>query len=151
MVNLYLKWTALVWLNAIVGLILGMADRGTAHNVGVCLGICVFIPIYALLENYAIKTGNLKLQKSLLIGVTIRACLQLIVVVDMGAGILAHTIVNALFGFGIDSRGFLSGFLLTITTGAILSLVAGVLVTLTMLFLQIFEKPTSSENTLPQN
>lgn len=151
MVNLYLKWTALVWLNAIVGLILGMADRGTAHNVGVCLGICVFIPIYALLENYAIKTGNLKLQKSLFIGVMIRACLQLIVVVDMGAGIMAHGIVNALFGFGIDSRGFLSGFLLTVTTGAILSGVAGFLMMFVMLALDFFGKPTPPENELPQN
>lgn len=151
MVNLYLKWTVLVWLNAIVGLILGMADRGVAHNVGVCLGVCVFIPIYVLLEDYAIKTGNLKLQKSLLIGVIIRACLQLIVVVDMGAGILAHTIVNALFGFGIDSRGFLSGFLLTVTTGAILSGVVGFLMMFVMLALDFFGKPTPPENELPQN
>lgn len=161
MANLYLKWTALVWLNALLGLILGGGGINMAHNMGIFLGVCAFIPLYALLDNYAIKTGNVNLQKSLLIGVMIRACLQMIMVVDLVAGILASAIVGQVFGF--DAVGFeayddvLGGsefwyiFLMTITTGAILSGVVGVLTMGTMLFMRFVDKGDEIVNQTPQN
>lgn len=160
MANLYLKWTALVWLNALLGLILGGGGINMAHNMGIFLGVCAFIPLYALLDNYAIKTGNVNLQKSLLIGVMIRACLQMIMVVDLVAGMLASAIVGQVFGFdvvGLESydnilseNGFWYGFLMTIATGAILSGVVGVLTMGIMLVMRFVDKGDEIANQTPQ-
>lgn len=156
MANLYLKWTALVWLNALLGLMLGGSGINMAHNMGIFLGVCAFIPLYALLDNYAIKMGNVNLQKSLLIGVMLRACLQMIMVVDLVAGMLASVIVGQVFGFDayddvLGGSGFWYGFLMTITTGAILSGVVGVLTMGIMLFVRFMDKGDEIANQTPQN
>lgn len=161
MAKLYLKWTVLVWLNAIVGLILGGSGVNVAHDIGIFLGVCVFIPLYALLDNYALKTGNVNLQQSLLIGVILRACLQMIVVVDLVAGILASAIVGWVFGLDVvgleaydnvlSESGFWYGFLMTITTGAILSGVVGVLTMGVMLLVRFLGKGDNRANQPPQN
>lgn len=152
MAKLYLKWTLLVWANAIIGLLFGLAWTGddVAHNVGVVLGVCAFIPLYALIDAYAIKTGNANLQKSLLIGVVIRACLQVVMVVDIVAGLMASVIVENVFGlqtvarveFGTDvqTTGFWHGFLMTIITGGVLSGVVAVLVFFVMLLMGFYQK-----------
>lgn len=154
MAKLYLKWTVLVWANAIIGLILGGSIEDMTHNIGIFLGVCVFIPLYVLLDNHAIKTGNTRLQKSLLIGVIIRACTQVIVVVDMMVGLMASMIVERWFGLetirGYDIQGFWHGFLLTVVTGVILSGVAGVLTMESLLFMNVMDKGSKITNQTPQ-
>lgn len=117
--TLWLKWTFLVCINAVVGLIFAEPDDNWAYNFGIFFGIACFIPIYVLVDNYAITTDNKHLQKSLFIGVIIRAISQCFLVVDLIAGIMAHQILG--FGVGVKSPeitvGFFQGFLLTILTG----------------------------------
>lgn len=160
MAKLYLKWTALVWVNAIVGLFLGSSMTSVAHNVGMVLGVCLFIPIYVWLDNYAIKTGNCKLQKSLFIGALFRAGTQFVVMVDLIAGMMASMIVEK--GFGFEATGIIGynpmfegrfwyGFLMTVTTGVILSGVVGVLTMGIMLLVRFLDKGDNRANQPPQN
>lgn len=140
MIELWFKWTVLVWANAIVGLRFADIGQDWAYSVGVVLGVCVFIPIYVLIDNDAIKNNDLALQKSLLIGVIIRAITQCILVVDIVAGLIGGGIVQSLFGLLWHDGGFWVGFLMTVATGSVLSVFVGVLVFLIMLIRGVLGK-----------
>lgn len=140
MAKLYLKWTVLVWANAIIGLRFADIGQDWAYGVGVVLGVCVFIPIYVLIDNDAIKNNDLALQKSLLIGVIIRAITQCVLVVDIAAGFIGGTLVESLFGIVWHMGGFWVGFLMTVATGGVLSVFVGVLVFFIMLIRGVLGK-----------
>lgn len=145
---LWLKWTALVWLNAIIGLFFSGFGTDWAYNIGIILGVCVFIPIYALIDRHAIQTDNKTLQKSLLISVLLRACMQLIIVVDLFVGIIAQGIAKSLLGSdakydymdGWHLVGFWDGFLTTVLMGGMLSVLVFVLGLFVMLMIGFFSK-----------
>lgn len=149
---LWLKWTALVWLNAIIGLFFSGFGTDWAYNIGIILGVCVFIPIYALIDRHAIQTDNKTLQKSLLISVLLRACMQLIIVVDLFVGIIAQGIAKSLLSSdaeydymdGWHLVGFWDGFLTTVLMGGILSVLVFVLGLFVMLGVEMLEKPKGS-------
>lgn len=145
---LWLKWTALVWLNAIIGLFFSGFGTDWAYNIGIILGVCVFIPIYALIDRHAIQTDNKTLQKSLLISVLLRVCMQLIMVVDLFVGIIAQGIAKSLLGSdaeydymdGWHLVGFWDGFLTTVLMGGMLSVLVFVLGLFVMLMIGFFSK-----------
>lgn len=128
MKKLWQKWTLLVWANALIGLWFSgaLSFRSPDFTLGLALGVCVFIPCYVWLDNWAIKTGNHRLHKSLWISVIVRACLQLIIIIDMYAGMMAINIGDYLPNAVMDIK-FFEGFILTVLTGAILSAFVAVL------------------------
>lgn len=131
---LWIKWMALVWVNAIVGLVFANLGSDWSYNLGVILGVCVFIPIYVMIDNHAIKTNNSTLQKSLLTSVIIRALTQSIVVVDMYAGMVAMSMINSSVG------GLFVGFTLTVITGGILSGLVAILTGILMFIMTAFKR-----------
>ncbi|WP_115341125.1 hypothetical protein [Moraxella caprae] len=138
MTELWSKWTALVWLNAILGLFLGgfLEVKSWTYNIGIFFGIWVFVPIYVFLDKYALDYQYERLRKSLLIGVVIRAFMQLIIVVDLFAGAMAYELVGGVMGFSVSSPeqniGFFGAFFLTVVTGGILSFVGVILTAVIM-------------------
>lgn len=135
---LWIKWTALVWANAIVGLVFANLGSDWSYNFGMILWVCVFIPIYVMIDTHAIKTNNSTLQQSLLIGVIIRALTQSIVVVDMYAGMVAMSMINTSAG------GLFVGFALTVITGGVLSTFVAVLTGFLMLLISMFKNKKSN-------
>ncbi|WP_157073890.1 hypothetical protein [Moraxella oblonga] len=101
-----------------------------SYDLGVILGICIFIPIYVMIDNHAIKSNNHILQKSLLNGVIIRAMTQSIGIVDIWAGLVATSMVGT-----IGEGGLFVGFALTVITGIILSGVVAILTGLLVLIM----------------
>ena len=141
-------WTFWVCVNAIASFGWGIAlGHGTAYVLGMVVGIAIFIVAYALLDAYLLKNGLKKWHDALKLGVYIKAGLQLLnlgIFIDLmispeiWAGILALMVVGDGFdiGFGIDSDTYPFWFALasTLMTGAILSLIVGVLTQLIKLF-----------------
>ncbi|UYZ67927.1 hypothetical protein LP122_09115 [Moraxella bovis] len=138
MTELWSKWTALVWLNAILGLFLGgfLEVRLWTYNIGIFFGIWVFVPIYVFLDKYALDYQYKRLRKYLWISVVIRAFMQLIMVVDLFAGAIAYELVGGVMGFSVSSPeqniGFFGAFFLTVVTGGILSFVGAILTAVIM-------------------
>lgn len=138
MTELWSKWTALVWLNAILGLFLGgfLEVKSWTYNIGIFFGIWVFVPIYVFLDKYALDYQYERFRKALWISVVIRAFMQLIMVVDMAAGVIAYELVGGVMGFEWGSQrrdmGFFGAFFLTVVTGGVLSFVGAILTAVIM-------------------
>lgn len=142
-IGLWLKWTLLVWMNAIFGLVMtwdNMRQDGLPYWLGVGVGVCGFIPLYALAERRLRRRGVHGIGTALTIGVIIRALLQVAVIVDALAGVVgvsvAENVVGAApSGFG-DEFGFY--FVATVVTGALLSVIAWLLTGLSLLGMRLF-------------
>ena len=144
-VGLWLKWTLLVWMNAIVGLVVtwdNMRQDGMPYWLGVGLGVCVFIPPYALAERSLRRRGVRGIGKALTIGVIIRALLQIAVVVDVLAGMVGISVAENVVGAAPGDAGQEFGFyfVTTVVTGALLSMVAWVLKGLVLLGMRLVER-----------
>lgn len=146
-VGLWLKWTLLVWMNAIVGLVVtwdNMRQDGVPYWLGVGLGVCVFIPLYALVERSLRRRGVRGIGKALTIGAIIRALLQIAVVVDVLAGMVGISVAENVVGAALGALGegdagqkFGIYFVTTVVTGALLSVVAWVLTALVLLGMRL--------------
>ncbi|STZ63598.1 Uncharacterised protein [Moraxella lacunata] len=138
MTELWSKWMALVWLNAILGLFLGgfLEVKSWTYNIGIFFGIWVFVPIYVFLDKYALDHQYERFRKALWIGVIIRVLMQLIMVADMVAGVIAYELVGGIMGFNERTRpadiGFFGAFFLTVVTGGVLSVVVAILTAVIM-------------------
>ncbi|WP_143821910.1 hypothetical protein [Moraxella lacunata] len=138
MTELWSKWTALVWLNAILGLFLGgfLDLKSWTYNIGIFFGIWVFVPIYVFLDKYALDYQYEHLRKSLWISVLIRALMQFIMIVDIFSGGIAFELVGGIMGFNISTHptniGFFGAFFLTVVAGGLLSVVVAILTAVIM-------------------
>lgn len=137
--HLWLKWTALVWLNAIFGLAINGLFAGfsdLSYCTGIFFGIWVFVPIYVFLDKYALDHQYERFRKALWIGAMIRALTQLIVIVDIFAGGMAFVLVGGIMGFDVSTHpadiGFFGAFFLTVVTGGVLSFVGAILTVVLM-------------------
>lgn len=137
--HLWLKWTALVWLNAIFGLAVNDLFAGfsdLSYCAGIFLGIWVFVPIYVFLDKYALDYQYEQFRKSLWIGAIIRALTQFMMIVDIFAGGIAFELVGGIMGFNESTRpadiGFFGAFFLTVVTGGLLSVVVAILTAVIM-------------------
>lgn len=140
--RLWLKWTALVWLNALIGIWFSGSFNYQVplFTLGVVLGICAFIPCYVMAELWAIKQDNLHLQKSLWISVIVRAVSQVVIIVDMMAGMVAIEMAEWIFPKVVLDFKFFEGFIFTIITGGLLSILVFVMTTVIMLILKSLSK-----------
>ena len=126
--RLCLKWTLLVSLSATASFIAALlsAHNSAAHIAGMIAGIVTFIAIYVAIDGWAIANAKTELQKSLRIGVLVKIGLELIPAIEIFTGLV---IVSGVEALGIRSV-FLATYLKTMGTGAILSLVVGLIASL---------------------
>ncbi|AMJ92474.1 hypothetical protein Q4524_06750 [Alteromonas stellipolaris] len=125
--KLFIKWSFLVSLSGIAGIIGGLIneDITTELAVGMFLGILTFIFIYYAIDKSLIKRNLEDRRKSLILAVKIKMALQLIPFIDALAGAASLNIASAIVHKG-DSE-LLYIYLTTILTGVALSWVVGVI------------------------
>lgn len=126
---LWLKWSILVGLSALVSFALGLQVLSEPHFVvGMLVGIVCFIAFYVWLDHKLIICQRPQWRKALLLGVVIKMLLQVWPIIEINCGMLSLMVLESVFGRDIPF--FWHGFLATLGTGTLLSLVVGVLTAL---------------------
>ena len=111
-------WSILFICNLLVPFFLGLGATESGGRIGMFLGIGV-LWFMGLPFGYF----STRFRMSIVIGTSITACLQLVPILQMIAGIIAYSTWNAATGMDIrtsDLSGELSGFAITVLTGQIL-------------------------------
>lgn len=123
--NIFIKWFAVVWLNTILGFLLGYNGRGEEHLSGMILGVMTWYFIYVFIDYLLKESGREKESRRLFLSALIRIPLQLTVVPDMSAGMAAIFTLQVL---GLDNEiEIVNAYLMTVFTGFYLSLLCGVI------------------------
>ena len=129
-------WTLWVCISAIAGFVWGVALNGNSWLSigGMVAGICCFIVFYTLLDDFARKHQWHRFITALQKGVYVKAGLQILnlampifpfISPEILAGVAASYIVEVL---GLDfHQPFLLSLVMTLITGALLSLFVGVI------------------------
>lgn len=129
-------WTLWVGISAIAGFVWGVILNGNSwlSIAGMVAGVSCFIVFYTLLDDFAYKNQWHRFITALQKGVYVKAGLQILnlampiapfVSPEILAGVAASYIVELL---GLDfHQPFLSSFVMTLITGALLSLCVGVI------------------------
>jgi ABC-type Na+ efflux pump permease subunit len=124
--NILIKWFLVVWLNTILGFLLGYNGGGKLYLTGMVLGVMTWYFIYVLIDYLLRASGREKESRRLFISALIRIPLQLCFVTDIYAGFAATFTLDFL---GLDRHGnaLLDAYLMTFFTGFYLSLFCGVI------------------------
>lgn len=132
--KLFIKWTVLVFLSALVSLVLATLNNTNGHHIlGMCLGIFTFILLYYFVDLRLQKSSRSDLRKYLLQSVYIKMALQLIPFLEFFAGMMSGFILESFKHLSGIELGFNSSFpiitsyIMTVLVGIQLSLVVGVL------------------------
>lgn len=146
-IGLWLKWILLVWMNAIIGLVItwdNMRQEGMSCWLGIGLGVCAFIPLYALAELILRQRGVRGISKAMTIGVIIRALLQFVMMFDILAGMVGVSVAENVVGTVPSDFSHALGFyfVATVVTGGLLSVIAWLLTGLILLFIRFYAKKT---------
>ena len=127
--KLWFKWSILVCLSALVSFALGFNVLSEPpFVVGMVAGIVCFIAFYVWLDNKLIVWQRQRWRKALLLGVVIKILLQAWPIIEIDCGMLSLMAIESVFGRDIPF--FWHGFLATLSTGTLLSLVVGILTAL---------------------
>ncbi len=118
--NIFIKWFVVVWLNSILGFLLGYDGKGQEQLIGMVLGVMTWYFIYVFVDYQLKKSGCEKESRRLFISAMIRIPLQLCFVTDFYAGFSAAFTLEFL---GLDNYGntLLTAYLMTFFTGFYLS------------------------------
>lgn len=138
MQNHWLFWGFWVLVNALSSFGWGSLVVGTSivALMGMLLGIAVFIVIYGSIDAYLIKQGYSRIHNALRRSVYIKAGLQLLnaliffswpVSPELWSGIVAVSITEERLGISQINQPFWFALLSTLLTGALLSLLVGLL------------------------
>lgn len=138
MTKYLLKWTMLVWLNAIIsfifGLIVYVMDAHTEDFsqslfiLGMIAGVFTFVLIYALIDYKAYQANKIDICQSLIHSVIIKGILQFTLIFEFFAGVGALMITQLkFFGLSNANPSFLFSYLSTLITGLLLSIPVGLL------------------------
>lgn len=121
-----IKWFLVVWLNSILGLLLGYDGKGQDQVIGMVLGVMTWYFIYVVVDYLLKESGREKESRRLFISALIRIPLQLCFVTDFYAGFSAAFTLDFL---GLDNHGntLLTAYLMTFFTGFYLSFFCGVI------------------------
>ena len=124
---IFIKWTVIVWLNAIVSFILAVdLDKASGINLlAMICGVFTFVFIYTAVDLYLIKIDKQNLRKSLFISALIKALTQFYPMIEMITGILAINAVDIVIG----NITFLTIYLTTVLDGILLSIIVAILKT----------------------
>ena len=136
--NILIKWFWVVWLNSILGFLLGYNGKGELYLTGMVLGVMTWYFIYVLID-YLLRAYEREKESSrLFISALIRIPLQLCFVTDIYAGFAATFTLDFL---GLDRHGsaLLDAYLMTLFTGFYLSLFCGVIFLLITFIAKLFE------------
>lgn len=139
--EIFIKWTALVLLNAAFGLMMNL-KASPAQAAGMFAAIATFVLIYATLDIYLQEKRLHKWQRALLAGVLLKALIQLLPVIDMMAGAIAVDLVMGTTTSKAEG-GFIQYYLTTLVDGFLLSLVVGCFSLLARLIMRLLEQRKS--------
>ncbi|WOI37601.1 hypothetical protein R1T43_00780 [Alteromonas sp. CI.11.F.A3] len=125
--KLLIKWSFIVLLSAIAGIIGALLDGDITSEliIGMLLGIATFVLIYYRIDIFLMKRQLEAQRKSLMLAVKIKMALQLVPAIDAMAGAASLNIVG-LFVKKSDNS-LLFTYLCTLTTGLALSFVVGMI------------------------
>ncbi|MBF0657624.1 hypothetical protein IPZ60_02595 [Psychrobacter sp. NG25] len=150
-------WTLWICISAIAGFVWGVVLNGNSwlSIAGMVAGVSCFIVFYTLLDDFARKNQWHRFITALQKGVYVKAGLQILnlampifpfISPEILAGVAASYIVELL---GLDfHRPFLSSFVMTLITGALLSLFVGV-ISLIVLLISNKNAHTITTNDMP--
>lgn len=124
--TMLIKWFVVVWLNSILGFLLGYDGKGQEQVIGMVLGVMTWYFIYVVVDYLLKESGREKESRRLFISALIRIPLQLCFVTDFYAGFAATFTLDFL---GLDNHGntLLTAYLMTFFTGFYLSFFCGVI------------------------
>lgn len=121
---IFLKWTVIVWLNAIISLIFAIEPNTTVIDIlGIVSGVFTFVFIYTAVDWYLIQMDKQNLRKSLLISTLLKALTQFYPMIEIMTGVLATDAIKYLIG-KVD---FFSMYFATVLDGILLSIIVAFL------------------------
>lgn len=124
--NMYIKWLLVVWLNTILGFLLGYNGQGEQYFIGMVLGVMTWYVIYVFIDYLLKESGRERESRRLFLSALIRIPLQLVFVTDFYAGFAAASSLDFL-GLDHHANRLLEAYLMTFFTGLYLSLFCGVI------------------------
>ncbi len=153
--NNTLFWAFWVSVNAIASLIWGNILLTTAlpNVAGMVVGILLFIVFYSLVDGYLAQHNHFDMLASLKMGVYIKAGLQLLnaafmispfIVPEVVAGIISLTMTQDWLHMSENHDPFWFSLANTLITGALLSLLVGLISGLVLLIRKQSSQPTTS-------
>jgi len=125
--KLLIKWSFIVLLSAIAGIIGALLDGDITSEliIGMLLGIATFVLIYYCIDIFLMKRQLEAQRKSLMLAVKIKMALQLVPAIDAMAGAASLNIVGVVVNE--SDNILLHTYLCTLTTGLALSFVVGMI------------------------
>jgi hypothetical protein len=116
--NLCAKWFVIVWLNSIMGFLLGYNGQSN-YLFGMVAGVMTWFVIYLAVDSYLLAKDREKLSKRLTLTAVLRVPLQITFYPDFMAGVVAMMTFETL---GLVKGGFVEAYAMTLFTGFYLSL-----------------------------
>jgi len=118
--QLFIKWTVLVWLNAILSLYLAVNTyKHLADRAGILCAVFTFVLIYTVVDFNLWKNRKNELRKTLILSVLVKAILQPVFFLEMITGIIATKVVSRL----MTNIPFVYTYFITMVDGLFLSLI----------------------------
>lgn len=137
------RWLILVGLNAPASFMAAiLTDHSTLVDlVEMILGIVTFVFVALAIDGWIRNRGYLQLRESLVKATKIKIGLQLIPAIEVGAGVVAAGFVGFFFPLepvgGAKAHHLGETYLMTVTTGAVLSLVVFLITAIHLYFRSI--------------
>lgn len=124
--KIFIKWFVVVWLNSILGFLLGYNGKGEEHLIGMLLGVMTWYFIYVFVDYLLKEYGREKESRRLFLSALIRIPLQLCLFTDLYAG-FAATFTLDFLSFDRHGNTLSYSYLMTVFTGFYLSFFCGVI------------------------
>lgn len=129
----WLKWTLIVWLNAVFSCYVAFdAYPHFADRMAVVCGVFSFVVFYVLTDQHLLLEGKDALSKALGLGALLKALTQFYPSLEMLTGMLATAFVHSVMGETV----FISVYFITLVDGLLLSLLVAIITLLLSMLLR---------------